>query len=143
MSIQNFYLLAILNHNTKQFHLRVEDERGDTASGSIHSLLTYVASMAKQTERYNCDKVKFHWMMPFWYGVLDDISNCEQAVVAVIPALGVKEARAMSRLHRMALKQFYKNLGYTAFGVSEVDEVAEEPTVGKKLKTALDEYEEI
>ena len=44
----SFYLLAILNHRTKQFNFRVEPERGDPGSDSRHAFAGYVAYMASQ-----------------------------------------------------------------------------------------------
>lgn len=118
--MENFYVLMIVNHKTREFHTRVEEERGDPASGSKHCLLTYVASMGSQVTKNNLDVVKDHFMMPFWRGVLNDIGSVEQFVLARVEANDVYEAREKWKAnHRDSFRSFYKSMGYRAFNAEK------------------------
>jgi len=132
MELENFYVLMIVNHETREYNVRVEPERGDV--GSIHSLTCYIAVMAKQCTKHQLGHVKEHWMMPFWRRVIENSESCEQMFLARISAVDVKDARAIWRAsHSDAFKRWYHGMGYTSF----YPQNAKTPAAGEAVEEAI------
>ncbi len=113
VKVNDYYLLNIVNHSTKEFHLRVEDTPG-TGENSI----TYYSMAATR----RLDSVKYGtgsgttpaWVMKRFQWMYDNgKADLDQYVVARIEANDIVSARAKARKVRQAIAKSLELMGYT------------------------------
>jgi hypothetical protein len=108
--MNKYYILAVVNHSQKRF-----DFRNENSPYGRNSFPSFVAYMQRKMDRLKQGLDKEHWRHSFYRQVLEDIGNCEQAVVGVIEAKDLNEARQIEREVREPLKQAYRALGYRSY----------------------------
>ncbi len=110
--VKNYYLLIIVNHEKKEFMLRVEDTPGT----GKHDIKYFTASATRRLDRVNYNqkpdntpdwvKARYDWMYD------NRLEPLDQNVLARIEANSPVEARAFSRKQRQNIAKSLELLGY-------------------------------
>ncbi len=111
VKVSNYYLLNIINHDTKEFHLRIEDTPGT----GIHNLRHYSASATRLLDKKANGSIAStpQWIVDRYKWMYSNLkSNLEQYVVARIEATSPVEARKQGRKARQNLVKVMESLGY-------------------------------
>tara|TARA_E500000331_G_C16881171_1_gene550559 strand:+ start:192 stop:587 length:396 start_codon:yes stop_codon:yes gene_type:complete len=110
--VKNYYLLNIVNHSKKEFHLRVEDTPGT----GKHSMEYYSASA---TRRLDMEKNGIgsgntpEWILKRYQWMYDNLTeDLEQYVLARTEAKDNVEARAFFKKQRQNIAKSLELLGY-------------------------------
>jgi len=110
--VKNYYLLNIVNHDKKEFHLRVEDTPGT----GKHSITYYSASATRRLdmEKNNIGTCNTpDWVMKRYQWMYDNLlENLEQYVLAKTEAVGPTEARRFFKAQRQNIAKSLEALGY-------------------------------
>ena len=110
--VKNYYLLNIVNHDKKEFHLRVEDTPGT----GKHSIAFYSASATRRLDRRkngNSHMTTPEWILKRFQWMYDNLTeDLEQYVLARTEAKDNVEARAFFKKQRQNIAKSLEALGY-------------------------------
>ena len=110
--VKNYYLLNIVNHAKKEFHLRVEDTPG-TAK---HHITFYTAEAVRRLDKEKngigaCNTPD--WVMKRFQWMYDNrLEDLEQYVLAKTETLSVVDARSFFKKQRQNIAKSLELLGY-------------------------------
>jgi hypothetical protein len=104
--LETFYLLFLVNHNTKEFMLRVENTPGT----GPHSIAWFAAhgAIRKDEQALPYIKERYQWV----------IANCkelEQSVLLTMEAVDSKSARAKIKEQRRSIARSLMAAGYKLY----------------------------
>ena len=107
--LETFYLLFLVNHNTKEFMLRVEDTPGT----GRHSIAWFAAhGMDRIVSGYN---MSMDWIKERYEWVIANCKELEQSVLLTVEAPDSKTARAKIKEQRRSIARSLTEVGYKLY----------------------------
>ena len=107
--LETFYLLFLVNHNTKQFMLRLENTPGT----GKHSIAWFAAhGMDRKAGGYSTTP---DWIKERYEWVIANCMQLEQSVLLTVGAQDIKTARAKIKEQRRSMARSLTAAGYKLY----------------------------